>query len=176
MDNYIQEAIKTESLSPSFEHPRLLHAAIGISTEAAELFIAASTNDEVNAREEIGDLFWYLAVICDELKVTFAELAFLAPSQSDNWPKEFSEATSGLLDHMKKVCFYSKEFDEAHFGTLAGTVIRLLKELCEKEKWDLNELLETNIKKLRLRYGEKFDADAAENRDLDAEREVLENA
>ena len=38
---------------------------------------------------------------------------------------------------------------------------------------DFDEVLETNIAKLRKRYADKFSEEAANNRDLDAEREVL---
>jgi NTP pyrophosphatase (non-canonical NTP hydrolase) len=83
--DYIQNAIKTESgdyadiLSRfSTRNVRLLHAAIGLSTESGEVLdmlkkhlYYGKTLDEVNLKEEMGDLFWYLAIMADALGVDF---------------------------------------------------------------------------------------------------------
>jgi NTP pyrophosphatase (non-canonical NTP hydrolase) len=122
-NEYIQDAIVTESRN--FEAmnerlnddglKRLLHAGIGLSTEAGEFLDALKKHifygkelDRVNLKEEIGDLFWYIAIACDELDV------------------------------------------------------------------DFEPLMETNIKKLKARYGEKFSQAKAQKRDLSIEREILE--
>lgn len=93
----------------------LLHAAIGIVTEAEELFSAVFDHidrgtelDETNLFEEIGDSLWYQAMV---LRST---------------GKNFSQA------------------------------------------------MQVNIDKLAKRYPEKFSSEAALNRNLDAERQVLE--
>lgn len=45
------------------ENPRLLHAALGIMTEACEFFEAVNRDKgEVNFAEELGDLLWYIAL------------------------------------------------------------------------------------------------------------------
>lgn len=121
---YIQNAICTESTDFSAMNERLstdgtkrlLHAGIGLSTEAGEFLDALKKHifygkelDRVNLKEEMGDLFWYLAIACDELGVEF------------------------------------------------------------------EPLMETNIAKLKARYGEKFSEHKAENRDLDTERTILES-
>ena len=120
---YIRDAVVTESRDFDSMNTRLnddglkrlLHAGIGLSTEAGEFLDALKKHifygkelDRVNLKEEIGDLFWYIAIACNELGVEF------------------------------------------------------------------EPLMETNIKKLKARYGEKFTEAAAENRDLGTEREILE--
>ncbi|EQC46454.1 MazG nucleotide pyrophosphohydrolase domain protein [Bacteriovorax sp. BSW11_IV] len=84
--NYIKDAIKTEATN--FEAmnerlmndgtKRLLHAGIGISTEAGEVLDALKKHifygkelDKVNLAEELGDLFWYMAILADELGIEF---------------------------------------------------------------------------------------------------------
>lgn len=59
----------------------LLHATLGISGEAGELldavkksFIYNKPLDVVNAKEELGDLLWYMALACRRLNVSFEEL------------------------------------------------------------------------------------------------------
>lgn len=92
MDNkiYIQNALKTESLDFDAIRSRLsdektiraLHATMGAVTEAGELLDVFKKHlfygkpvDWVNIEEEIGDLFWYLAVLADVTgKVDFIEL------------------------------------------------------------------------------------------------------
>lgn len=54
---------------------RLLHGTMGIATESCELYealmkkIKGEEVDLVNIKEEIGDVLWYVAILCDELKV-----------------------------------------------------------------------------------------------------------
>lgn len=59
----------------------LLHATLGISGEAGELldavkksFIYNKPLDLENAKEELGDLLWYMALACRTLDVSFEEL------------------------------------------------------------------------------------------------------
>jgi len=58
----------------------LIHAAMGINTESGELTDALKKYafygkpiDEVNLKEEIGDLFWYIAQACTALNISFEE-------------------------------------------------------------------------------------------------------
>jgi NTP pyrophosphatase (non-canonical NTP hydrolase) len=83
---YIKDAIKTESRDfdamdkrlMNDGTKRLMHAAFGLSTEAGEFLDAMKKHifygkelDRVNLREELGDLFWYIAIACDELDIEF---------------------------------------------------------------------------------------------------------
>lgn len=84
--NYIKNAIRTESndFNAMDERlgdnglKRLLHAGIGLSTESGEFLDALKKHifygkelDRVNLAEELGDLFWYMAIVADELGVEF---------------------------------------------------------------------------------------------------------
>jgi NTP pyrophosphatase (non-canonical NTP hydrolase) len=119
-DDYIKAATALERTT--YEQlpisTRMLHGIVGIATEAGELLDAAKKRmfygaplDAVNLVEEIGDVLWYMAILCDELDVTF------------------------------------------------------------------EMVMETNINKLHKRYKKgKFSKSAAMNRNLPAEREVLEQS
>jgi NTP pyrophosphatase (non-canonical NTP hydrolase) len=94
----------------------LLHAAMGIGTEAGELLDAFKRKifygkelDVVNVKEEIGDIMWYIAILLRELDL------------------------------------------------------------------DFEDILQLNIDKLRARFPDKFTENHALNRDLDAERKILES-
>lgn len=123
-NEYIQNALKTESndfeaiTARLSDHKtiRILHAAKGLVTEAGEIEDALKKHvfygkelDTVNLKEEMGDIFWYLAILADAL----GEQSFEA-------------------------------------------------------------IMETNIAKLKARYGEKFTAEKAVKRNLDVERVILE--
>src|SRR6476620_2519605 len=84
-ENYIKNALKTESLDFDGINERLkdkstvraLHASLGMVTELGELadvfkkhLFYGKPIDWVNIEEELGDLFWYLAVMADVLHNT----------------------------------------------------------------------------------------------------------
>lgn len=86
---YIKKALVTESRDwePVKERLtdtntiRLLHAGVGLSTEVGEVLDALKKHifygkplDKVNLKEEMGDLFWYMAVMADALEVDFKEV------------------------------------------------------------------------------------------------------
>ena len=58
---------------------RLLHGFMGIATEAGEGLEALANYynsknlDKVNVGEELGDVFWYSAIIADECETTFSK-------------------------------------------------------------------------------------------------------
>lgn len=119
--SYTAQALRTESpITPALQtrlqqQARLVHALLGLQTEAGELADPVKKHiyygrplDLVNLREEIGDCLWYLAIACDALGTTL-------------------------------------EAEQAR-----------------------------NLAKLRARYPHVFTAEAAQVRDLDRERQVLE--
>ena len=88
-DNYVDNAIKTEARDwkdinlrmCTVEYMRLSHAGMGMVTEAAEFVDVLKKHafygkplDKVNLAEEIGDLFWYIAVACNELGVNPSDI------------------------------------------------------------------------------------------------------
>jgi len=122
-DNYVSEVLRTEPVDMEAvqkrlcepETVRLLHAVLGITTEAGEIVDVLKKHifygkpiDEVNLREELGDSMWYVGLAVDVLRTT------------------------------------------------------------------MDEIMTTNIAKLRARYPEKFTEEAALNRNLDAEKTILE--
>jgi NTP pyrophosphatase (non-canonical NTP hydrolase) len=85
-------------------------------------------------------------------------------------------ATEGgeLLDALKKYVFYGKELDVVNVAEEIGDVLWYLNLLLDELNIPLEKIMEQNIEKLTARYGEKFSAFRALNRDLEKEREVLE--
>lgn len=86
---YVKDALVTESADfvaiaqrlGTPENIRLLHAAIGLATEAGEIqdqlkkaIFYGKPLDKVNLAEELGDLFWYMAIMSDALGVSFDDI------------------------------------------------------------------------------------------------------
>lgn len=122
-ENYVEHVLHTdceytvELYDRLLNCARMLHAAMGLVTEAAELtdmlkkhIFYGKEFDEVNAKEELGDISWYVGLAIDEMSTT------------------------------------------------------------------MNEVLALNIDKLKLRYPKKFSGECAINRNVDAERKLLETS
>lgn len=85
-----------------------------------------------------------------------------------------STESNELLDTLKKHIFYGKPLDIVNLGEEAGDLFWYLAILADAIGQDsFNRIMETNIAKLKARYGAKFSEDAAINRNLDAELKIL---
>lgn len=171
---YQKLALHTESpISPDedFEQRyRIHHACTGIATETLEALLAT---DNVNFREEIGDLFWYYAILCDALGVVPQEpQGILFPAGKDTILVQML----AILDTGKKLLFCGKPLTSELITTLHGQVYMLVSQFVNRldNLSVVDSILTTNIAKLRKRYPEKFSAEKCENRDLAAERAILE--
>lgn len=91
----------------------LLHAAMGISTEAGELMDAFKRKmfygkelDVVNLKEEMGDIMWYMAILMRELDLDFHEILQLNIDKlRARFPDKFTEfdALNRNLDKERKI-------------------------------------------------------------------------
>ena len=83
---YIKNAKRTETKKYIFPKtgdltPQIEHAIMGLVTESGELMdimkrvkIYSAKLDRTHIVEELGDLFWYVAILCDHLNVSFEEV------------------------------------------------------------------------------------------------------
>ena len=84
IDHYQQSALRTAP-APGTRvdaDADLLHGAIGVATESGELLDAIKKHifygkplDLVNLREEIGDVMWYLAILCRATGTNMSDVA-----------------------------------------------------------------------------------------------------
>jgi NTP pyrophosphatase (non-canonical NTP hydrolase) len=79
-----------------------------------------------------------------------------------------------LLDVIKKHIFYGKPVDQVNLAEEVGDTMWYVAEVVRALRVDLDSVLSKNIDKLRCRYPDKFSSEAAVNRNLDAERKILE--
>jgi len=79
-----------------------------------------------------------------------------------------------IADVYKKALAYKKDIDFVNVKEEIGDQMWYIANMCNIHGWDLREILATNISKLESRYPEKFTVEEALNRDLTAERVILE--
>jgi len=79
-----------------------------------------------------------------------------------------------FLDGLKKYVFYGKSLDATNLVEEAGDSEWYIAIALDRLHVKMNAMLQINIDKLATRYPNKFTEDSAINRDLDAERKILE--
>jgi NTP pyrophosphatase (non-canonical NTP hydrolase) len=79
-----------------------------------------------------------------------------------------------LLDALKRAQFYGTPLDKTNIKEELGDLQWYIALLCDHYGWTQEDIISTNVAKLRARYPEGFSQIAAEVRNLDKEREVLE--
>lgn len=82
--------------------------------------------------------------------------------------------TGELADGFKRAIFYGKPLDTTNIKEEVGDVFWYLAILCDTLGISFDDCMVANIEKLRKRYPDKYSHEAALNRDLSAERKVLE--
>lgn len=80
-----------------------------------------------------------------------------------------------LLDVLKKHHAYAREIDRTNVREEIGDVLWYVALLCRSLGTDMETVAAINVAKLRARYPDKYTHSNALNRDLTAERAVLEN-
>lgn len=106
-ETYVENVLRTESpVTPEMigriSNPdtiRLLHGAMGLCTESAELLDMLKKHifygkplDLVNAKEEVGDNQWYAGIIIDVLQTTFDEILTVNIEKlRARYPEKFTE-------------------------------------------------------------------------------------
>lgn len=78
-------------------------------------------------------------------------------------------------DPTKKNLYYGKPIDKINKKEEIGDLMWYVAILCRAEDVDMDSVAVANINKLKARYPDKFYQNKAINRDLAAERKILES-
>ena len=71
----------------------------------------------------------------------------------------------GEFNYMiKKWVFHEKELDMEHAKKEAGDILWYVVMLCESFGWNIDEIMQMNVDKLKARYPEGFDVERANHR------------
>lgn len=172
---YQQEARRTyPDLGKSNLNDR--HMLYGVITEVGEFvdsikkFLAYKKPlDVVNLGEELADMMWYIVNdmtnkgVKVQLKTgTLADMSLNKRVEIDE--ESLNACVEGVMNSADLTVGIESYYDGICTLVSVAFVLGL----------DFEQLLTNNINKLRVRFPDKFDADRAINRDLDAERNELE--
>lgn len=149
----------------------LAHMVLGMNTEIVELKEALNEEDFINVLEEISDIFWYG---CNYLTFRNLHIPSQRKAYSTNFIGSLYDEVSKLQDLVKKHVAYNKPINEDLEYKYLTNIFELLFGLCDNYVLDVETGLERNIAKLKKRFPDKFDENLAINRDVEAERKILE--
>lgn len=147
---------------------RLLHAALGLCTEIEEFKVGTT---KVNFVEEIGDVFWYLAIIDDLIIFSNSMPPHKALAAM---PFSVGYYVGEIQDVVKRHLFYGTAIDADRIIKACHCICWHLEDELIKGGHNLADAWTANIIKLEKRYPDKFfDAKAAIHRDVDRELEHI---
>ena len=173
-NQYIPLAVRTESpRSSCSEQNRLLHAAMGAMTESVELM---GFTDQSNLTEELGDICWYIAIAVDTIKpVDFEPVCtrVFDGLRQGVAIRNLCEQSAHLLDMTKKNVFYGRQIDKVAFLQTCQLMLELVNSICNISGIQFTNVLAANIRKLQVRYPEKYSDHKADTRELASERQAL---
>ena len=69
-----------------------------------------------------------------------------------------------LLDMVKKWIFHNTRLDRDHAKKEVGDVCWYVAMICHSMGWDLDEIMQMNVDKLKARYPEGFDTELSQHR------------
>lgn len=187
-DEHVDVMLRTEKSEMNPCNKRLLHAVLGMADEVGEMAEAVQVTlispgkkiDTVNFVEEIGDYMWYVFLAIHELKTSYLELCKIAPIP-ENRPVSMVEVVNNLaiktgkmVSMLKAQIYYNRELDEDAFRRHIAMAIPIIDQMCMGIHTPLSKVLQKNKAKLEKRYPTGYSDASANNRNLNAEREVLE--
>lgn len=80
-----------------------------------------------------------------------------------------------LLDQFKRHIYYGKPLDIINVKEELGDQLWYIMNLCRLMNFDIEEIMQLNINKLQARFPAKFTSENALNRDIEKERNILED-
>jgi len=148
--------------------------------------------DLVNLEEEIGDMLWYLELLRKSLEKYDSKTSYslfgifsqlsegpegslqIRLAGETQWEYLYDEISTAV-DHMKKVIFYGKELNVQYLNLFLGLTCGMLMDIVRAASLDMENILKTNMRKLRARYPDGFEESRAANRNLEKERRAISN-
>ena len=167
---------------------QLFHAKLGMVTEAGELcdlfkrqVAYGKEFDTVNLLEECGDWLWYFCLFWDEIGLGMRRLDQLTEVgvKEFNFKREMANAPAKVALTIAATTGFVCDSETLGMGPqerkeLAEAAFNLVLWQLFCHGFTVEQCLEANDAKLEKRTGKAFNPDRILNRDLGAERTVLE--
>ena len=152
----------------------LAHMVLGMNTEIVELREAIRNKDSVNIQEELSDFLWYF---CNYKTFRgYSEYNYKEQEHVSNPMIVYKlyDRVAELQDLIKKFVAYNKQINIEVELFLLNEIYEYILTIAYSYSADIEEGLERNIAKLKVRFPEKFDESLAINRNVEVERKILE--
>lgn len=180
---YAPLALRTAK--PLERNAQIEHAQVGILTETGELADAFKRHviygkplDVTNLVEEVGDVFWYINLLLNELGTRPRVIDRLIEDALEDGEDDAAVSDMRVVLTIGAMAGAIAAHPDGGVSPAEGCslLIALLVLLLKRHGQSVYTSLEANINKLAARYGDKYSDYAALTRDTDAERETLNEA
>lgn len=167
-----QELSKRTCKNLESDKLNLSHMLLGILSEIPELLTAIRKKDKTNLGEELGDICWYLSNYCTFRQLDFNKIKIKGKQNKPNLNFMMKKVLN-YTDVVKKYVAYNKEIDKKEEIEFLGFMKYFVINMCDFYELSYLEILDKNIKKLKVRYPDIYTDFNALNRDLVNEVNVL---
>lgn len=168
-NEYQKLAMRTKSNSFN-DRELMLNAALGLAGEASEYLKALSEEDEKEIKKELGDLQWYVALMCDSCSIDFGIL--MASREMFEIPEgtlfarevALPSLTGNICDYVKKVYFQGHQLSQRSMFETLSYFQNFILAICSARGFKIEEIWKLNIDKLKKRYPDGFKVQDSVNR------------
>jgi len=168
-NEYIKLALRTE-IKLKDNKERRLHAVLGLASEINEVLHSITKSNRI---EEIGDVAWFTALLCDS--INYPESSMDQPI-SEHFTVDEGNLTyivSHLCDAVKREYIYGKVHDRCPYSIGCSDLLGWLRVYAALANTSLEAICDLNIEKLQLRYPTHFTNKASDLRDTEAEGAIF---
>lgn len=159
LDRYQTEAAKTISTDDAWT--MAIHAVLGITAEMDEFLDAVIEENKEHIKKEIGDVCWMLAELCTANGWYMKTIVSI-----DEFEVGIGASYADLCGAYQKV-IQGHPLDEAKVRMAIRGIWAQLMRYCKREGLKMQDILDLNIKKLRARYPNGFEAERSMHRKED---------
>lgn len=147
-----------------------IHCVLGLISELLHEYAKATT--PANEREELGDANWFAAEYCNIWGIETPDKFHIHPDIGLD-VTQLTSLLGELADLDKDALVYGREQPLSERRRVILLIWQIIETLTIGAGYDSEETREINLKKLIKRFGDRFSVHAANNRDLQAELEIL---
>jgi len=131
------------------------HMVLGIVGEFAEFHLACQGMDIENIKKEGSDICWYISELANLFDLQ------LKAKECIHWPFTLDIMVGDITEMIKKFLAYDKAVDVNKLDEYLCHLIFYINLIFKEYEIDFEECLDLNIKKLLLRYPDKFSQEDA---------------
>ena len=146
--------------------------SMGLVGEVGEL-LSALDDDDGDPEKEMGDVLWYAAAFCTQMQRPFCDVVESELIDSNRDRNRALRASRNplafavsMLDHWKKIFCHGHTLDVDAEMVNLQIICRMCVAQCRDGKFfDVAQIMQANVDKLRKRYPDGFTQEASANRE-----------